>query len=472
MSSRLRNFVGGTHVESADIDYDDIVDPSTGTTYLSAPSSGAVEVDLAMQAAADAFEEWHCTTPAERQRVLLRIADALDTRAAELMSAELRNTGNRAAGAELPVMADQLRFFAGAARLLDGRSAGEYMPGHTSYIRREPLGVCAQLAPWNYPLMMAILKSTPAIAAGNTVVLKPAETTPTTALMFAELVAEFLPPGVLNVICGGAETGRLMVEHGTPRMVSLTGSVATGIDVARVAAADLKRVHLELGGKTPVIVCADADLAEATRTIVAAGYGNAGQDCTASGRVLAAREIYDDLVDALTAAAQACHTGPPADPATSYGPLNNARQLDRVSMFLHRLPPHARVVTGGGRVGDVGYFFAPTVVANVRHADEISSEEVFGPVITVQPFDTEQDAIRFANGVCQGLASSVWTTDHARAMRLSRRLDFGTVWVNTHLMFPSEMPLGGFKRSGYGKDLSLYCLEDYTRMKHVMHRFQ
>jgi betaine-aldehyde dehydrogenase len=326
------------------------------------------------------------------------------------------------------------------------------------------------MAPWNYPLMMAVLKSTPALAAGNTVVLKPAETTPTTALMYAELAAEFLPDGVLNIICGGRDTGRKMVEHPIPHLVSLTGSVAAGVDVAQVAAADLKRTHLELGGKTPVIVCPDADLAATATAIVNAGFGNAGQDCTAAARVLAADEIYNELVTLLVTEAEARRPGPPSDPTAAYGPLNNARQLERVSGFVRRLPAHAHVLSGGRRMGDVGFFFVPTVVADVRQDDEITHQEVFGPVITVQRFSTEDEAVRCANGVEYGLASSVWTTDHARAMRLSRALDFGCVWVNTHLNFPSEMPHGGFKHSGYGKDLSQYGFEEYTRVKHVMHQ--
>jgi betaine-aldehyde dehydrogenase len=465
----LSNFINGKYVEAPEVSHLDIVDPCTEVAYLSAPEGGLEQIDAAMRAADAAFDRWRLTMPAERQRALLRIADALEAREDEFVAADTRNTGN-AAAAEFPVLIDQLRFFAGAARILEGRAAGEYSAGHTSYIRREPVGVCAQLAPWNYPLMMAVLKSAPALAAGNTVVLKPAETTPTTALMYAELAAEFLPDGVLNVVCGGRDTGRGMVEHSIPNLVSLTGSVAAGVDVARVAAADLKRTHLELGGKTPVIVCPDADLAATAKAIVNAGFGNAGQDCTAAARVLAADEIYDEFVTLLVAEAEARRPGPPSDPTAAYGPLNNAQQLERVSGFVHQLPAHARVLSGGQRLGDVGFFFAPTVVADVRQDDEITHQEVFGPVITVQRFRTEDEAVRCANGVEYGLASSVWTTDHARAMRLSRALDFGCVWVNTHLNFPSEMPHGGFKHSGYGKDLSLYGFEEYTRVKHVMHQ--
>jgi betaine-aldehyde dehydrogenase len=467
--NHLRNFVDGKHVD-ADGDRHDLVDPVTGEVYGTAPSSSAAAVDDAMRAAVAAFEQWRATTPAERQTLLLKVADALGPRLPELEAAELRQTGSRTAAGEIPLAGDQLRFFAGAARVLTGLAAGEYEPGHTSYVRREPLGVCAQLAPWNYPMMMAALKSAPALAAGNTVVLKPAETTPATALLFAEIAAEFLPPGVLNVVCGGPETGRLMVGHPVPAAVSLTGSIATGVDVATTAAASLKHVQLELGGKTPVLVFADADLDAAVAGIVTGALSNAGQDCTAASRVLIAEEIHDEFLAALESAVTAVHTGGPDDADAMYGPLNNAAQLSRVSGFVDTLPTHARLVTGGHRIGTAGFFYAPTVIADVRADDRLSTEEIFGPVITVQRFTSEDEAVRLANSVVQGLASSVWTTDHARAMRVSTRLDTGCVWVNTHLMFPTEMPHGGVKQSGYGKDLSLYGLEEYTRVKHVMHR--
>jgi betaine-aldehyde dehydrogenase len=468
----FKNVVNGKLVDSVSGERYDVIDPTTGEVYATAPMSGPEDVDQAYAAAAEAFEGWGDSTPKDRAAALLKIADAIEARVEEINAVESKDTGKPLGltmSEEMPYASDHFRFFAGAARVLEGRSAGEYMEDHTSYVRREPIGVIGQVTPWNYPLMMMIWKIAPALAAGNTIVLKPSDTTPASSTLLAELAQEFLPPGVLNVVCGDRDTGRALIEHKTPQMVAITGSVRAGMEVAKSASADLKRVHLELGGKAPVVIFDDADVEAAAEAIAVAGYFNAGQDCTAATRVLAGPGVHDDFVAALTEQAKNTKTGMPDDEDVLYGPVNNSNQLAHVSGMVDRLPDHATLNIGGHQQGEAGYFYEPTVLSGLKQDDEQIQTEIFGPVITVQKFSDEAEALAWANGVQYGLASSVWTKDHGRAMRMSKKLDFGCVWVNTHIPFISEMPHGGFKHSGYGKDLSVYGFEDYTRLKHVMH---
>ena len=469
---KLQNFIDGKFVDAADGATEEVTNPANGEVIAEMPLSTEEDVNRAVAAAKKAFPGWAATTPGERAAALFKLADALEEHAEEISDLEAADAGkprNAFLEDEVPFTCDNLRFFGGAGRVLEGKAAMEFVAGRTSIIRREPVGVVGQIAPWNYPLMMAAWKIGPALATGNTIVLKPAETTPVSTVKLAELAGEILPPGVLNVITGhGKPAGSSLVTHEDIDMVSLTGSPATGKWIAAAAADTLKRVHLELGGKAPVIVFDDVDMETALETIAATGLYNAGQDCTAATRVLASKKVYDDLVGGLAEEVKSFRVGDTFDPETTLGPLNSMTQRERVEGFLERRSPGTEIVTGGKEPDLPGSFLEPTVVAGLQQDDEMIQNEIFGPVITVQPFDDEAKAIEWANGTRYGLAASVWTRDIARAHRVANAIRFGTVWINDHITMATEMPHGGYKQSGYGKDMSMYALEDYTEVKHVM----